>query len=281
MWSSNLRQQNEAEVKKELELLITRLRESNYSVSQDMPETFLDALHSLFNDIEGKNKPLLTEIRKAFNKQNVKSIADFCCGDGTGTIQLADAYPDSDVFGYDIDSDLITEAKRAANNNPKVHFLQRDMYKINEDQYFDLITFHRACGILGDRIIQYAIDHKTPNVAGRFCCYSDIAAEILVSDSSVPNLVIITMEKQFKISEINIVKLASDYTNRLSTNFLSTFVQEELGFTLKELQKVSAIHKRTPLGYKIIDLNRVLKLIENDYSVSYNSDNHIILANKT
>lgn len=68
---------------------------------------------------------------------------DFGCGCGDSTIALAKAFPNSSVFGFDIDERSIDRANSKKSNVQNVSFRCQDVFTLdpNEHEKYDLCTF--------------------------------------------------------------------------------------------------------------------------------------------
>ena len=67
-------------------------------------------------------------------------IADVGCGSGTAAILMAEAYPHSDVVGYDASGDSIAVARSRAEDLPNLEFHRHSVEDIPIEPGFDLIT---------------------------------------------------------------------------------------------------------------------------------------------
>ena len=67
-------------------------------------------------------------------------VADVGCGSGTAVLTMAQAYPNSTVFGYDLDPRAIEVAKSRAEGHDNARFEERSIEEIPLDPGFDLIT---------------------------------------------------------------------------------------------------------------------------------------------
>ena len=67
-------------------------------------------------------------------------IADVGCGSGTAAILMAEAFPNSDVTGFDVSADSLQIAKARASPETNVHFEERPADDIPLEPKFDLIT---------------------------------------------------------------------------------------------------------------------------------------------
>jgi SAM-dependent methyltransferase len=67
-------------------------------------------------------------------------VADIGCGSGTAAIVLAEAFPNSDVTGFDVSEELLAIARSRAGDLPNLQFRQYSAHEIPTDPRFDLIT---------------------------------------------------------------------------------------------------------------------------------------------
>lgn len=74
-------------------------------------------------------------------RRNLK-IADLCCGSGCIAIALKKAFPDSNVYAYDISEEAIEQSKENANlNKEKIFFFKENILESKEkNQEFDIIV---------------------------------------------------------------------------------------------------------------------------------------------
>lgn len=74
-------------------------------------------------------------------RKNLK-IADLCCGSGCIAIALKKAFPDSNVYAYDISEEAIEQSKENANlNKEKIFFFKENIFENKEkNQEFDIIV---------------------------------------------------------------------------------------------------------------------------------------------
>ncbi|MEE1251912.1 MAG: peptide chain release factor N(5)-glutamine methyltransferase [Bacteroidales bacterium] len=74
-------------------------------------------------------------------RRNLK-IADLCCGSGCIAIALKKAFPDSNVYAYDISEEAIEQSKENANlNKEKIFFFKENIFENKEkNQEFDIIV---------------------------------------------------------------------------------------------------------------------------------------------
>jgi len=280
----NLILQGQDSVKQQLEALINYVRKKQYDLEIDYTDLFgllFDFTKSMYEDFVEVNKPLREGLKAVCEEARIKprNIADFCCGFGGNTLKLAEEFPESEVYGFDIIPEFIELAKRRASKKPKVHFKRKDVYRFKSDTNFDLVTFHKACGSLSDKVIQYATSNGIPLVGGRFCCYHNIPIQRPYSKRLLTNLYL----KLDKISSQWVKSSEPDFvkpSESIDRDLLSRFLKEDLGITEEEYEKIAAFSVDSKIGTKIIDLNRVMKLIERDYNVVFDEDRHILVARK-
>jgi SAM-dependent methyltransferase len=67
-------------------------------------------------------------------------VADVGCGSGTVPILMAEAFPASNLYGFDVSEDALTEARRRAEGIPNVTFERSSADAIPVEPPFDLIT---------------------------------------------------------------------------------------------------------------------------------------------
>lgn len=74
-------------------------------------------------------------------RRNLK-IADLCCGSGCIAIALKKAFPDANVYAYDISEEAIEQSKENANlNKEKIFFFKENIFQNKEkNQEFDIIV---------------------------------------------------------------------------------------------------------------------------------------------
>lgn len=80
-------------------------------------------------------------IQENKGRKNLK-IADLCCGSGCIAIALKKAFPDSNVYAYDISEEAIEQSKENANlNKEKIFFFKENIFENKEkNQEFDIIV---------------------------------------------------------------------------------------------------------------------------------------------
>lgn len=67
-------------------------------------------------------------------------VADVGCGSGTAAILMAEAFPQSQVSGFDVSAGSLDVARRRAKGLANVEFIERDVTEIPTDPAFRLIT---------------------------------------------------------------------------------------------------------------------------------------------
>ncbi len=80
-------------------------------------------------------------IQENKGRKNLK-IADICCGSGCIAIALKKAFPDANVYAYDISEEAIEQSKENANlNKEKIYFFKENIFQNKEkNQGFDIIV---------------------------------------------------------------------------------------------------------------------------------------------
>ncbi len=80
-------------------------------------------------------------IQENKGRKNLK-IADLCCGSGCIAIALKKAFPDANVYAYDISEEAIEQSKENANlNKEKIYFFKENIFQNKEkNQEFDIIV---------------------------------------------------------------------------------------------------------------------------------------------
>lgn len=80
-------------------------------------------------------------IQENKGRKNLK-IADLCCGSGCIAIALKKAFPDANVYAYDISEEAIEQSKENANlNKEKIFFFKENIFENKEkNQEFDIIV---------------------------------------------------------------------------------------------------------------------------------------------
>jgi SAM-dependent methyltransferase len=84
--------------------------------------------------------PALPDVVKRLERGG--RIADIGCGSGTSTLTLAQAYPRSEITGYDIDATALARARSAAERLgvANARFEQRSAEELPQEPGFDLVT---------------------------------------------------------------------------------------------------------------------------------------------
>lgn len=75
---------------------------------------------------------------------SIKTVADFGCGDGLTTIELAKQFPEIQFVGYDYASNMIQLAKEASSDLDNVRFEVLDIFKDDFSDKFDVIFTDRV-----------------------------------------------------------------------------------------------------------------------------------------
>ncbi len=268
--------QDESTVKGQLEQLTRQTREHKYEVTREYGPFLVEMAKSTYKYLREKNSVLIAGLKSVSNEP--ASIADFCCGNGNGTARIAQAYPRAQVYGFDVMPASIKKAKRKNATHPNLHFKTADMYDFQDSRVFDIVTFHAACGTLADKVMQVGMEHQALVIAGKFCCYHTISDQTPASRDPFQNMYL-RWEKVLH----NFVRrrLAPNYVSpQTPMDLLSDFAAHELGLTESELRKIAGTAVDAEAGATIVDLNRVMKLMEGGYEVGYDGDNHIVVARK-
>jgi len=226
----NLVEQNESAVKRELEASLGIVRTNNYALQRDYGSFLTEFAKGLYYHFSEWNRPLISGLKGAVLEEP-NSIADFCCGSGKGTLRIAGAFPEAEIYGFDVMPPFITKAKRRAKENPRVHFKQRDIYNFENGYDFDVVTFHAACGTLADKVMQYGTEHEVPVIAGRFCCYHTIPDETPTSKSAVTNVYLRFMGKLYDFVRDRVAKNYVSPRDEVDRDLLSAFTRDQLGVT--------------------------------------------------
>jgi len=278
----NLVAQEEPKIRVELERTLDVLRKSDYNPERDYGSFLAGFCRGLYYYLEEGNLPLIYALKDSFRDKSgsPRLIADFCCGSGEGTLRIAEAFPSSEVFGFDVLSKFIIQALRLAEGNPRVHFKQADVYNFQYGNRFDVVTFHRACGGLADKVIQCGVNKKASVIAGRFCCYFSISDERSVSKSLLQNISLRISQGLHAFLKRNFVKNFISPQGDIDRDLLSEFAKTQLNLDDNELERVARASVDSTLGIRVIDYNRILKLIERGYKVDYDEGNQIIVARR-
>lgn len=274
MSSLRLMPQTEEGVKADLEIALAHVREAGYSLPRDYGSFLREFSEEAYRELWEINGPLLQGLEQEVAEQGItpRSIADFCCGSGRKTVKIAELFPDAEIYGFDVEPEEIMKAKERT--TPRVHFLERDVYRFRWGTYaLDVVTFHNACGTLADKVIQYGTDHDVLVIAGKGCCHETIAQNPQHSQSRLYNWYLRGMNKTYD-ARYNAPRKGVD------CDLLSVFARNSLGLDEQELERIVAIAIDVRLASIIIDLNRVMKLIERGYEVNYDDKNHIIVAGR-
>jgi len=273
-------QQSESAVKKELESLVKYVRSRNYNLPRDYDFLF-ELGKEICNYFKEGNKPLIEALKDVIkvDLQN-NLVADFCCGSGKRTLRLVKELPQAEIYGFDILLPFIKKAQKRAKGNPRIHFSQADVYNFNNSCKFDIVTFHKSCGALSDKVMQYATNNEVKTICGRFCCYHTIPSTMPRSKGTIQNVYLKLNESIYQFIRNKFAENFVTAPSNMDRDLLSNFAQNELGITEKELEKIAATSVDSKPGAKIVDLNRILKLFERKYSVRFDEQRHIVLAIK-
>ena len=275
----NLVEQKESAVKRELEESLGIVRRNNYALQRDYDGFLTEFTKGLYHHFSEGNRPLIAGLREAVAEEAV-SIADFCCGSGKGTLRIAEAFPQAEIYGFDVMPPSIAKAKKSTKGNPRVKFQEADVYNFENGNSFSVVTFHEACGTLADKILQYGTKHEVPVIAGKFCCYDTIPDKTPSSQNTVQNFYLKVMRKLHGFIRDKVAKNYVSPRDNVDRDLLSEFAKDELGVTEEELQIIAAAAVDAKIGSLIIDLNRIMKLIERKYDVGYDEANHIVVARR-
>jgi SAM-dependent methyltransferase len=151
-------------------------------MAEDSGQTVLAALDEhilpLIEGIEGK---LDTGI----------SVLDVGCGKGLALLHLAERFPRSRFFGYDLSEGALAVARQAANNRQlcNVRFEQRDLTHFNADadgEVFDLVTAFDA--VHDQAAPQHVLDgiYRTLKAGGHFLMQDIRASSELANNLEHP-----------------------------------------------------------------------------------------------
>ncbi|MBI2548583.1 methyltransferase domain-containing protein [Candidatus Woesearchaeota archaeon] len=270
--------QREEAVRADLETGLAEMRRVNYHFPRDYGGFVRELSRATYREFWEGNHPLLEGLEQGAREQQMVPtyLADFCCGSGKGTLKIAELFPEVEVYGFDDIQKYIAKAKKRARGerNSRVHFLERDVYRFRwGTRAFDVVTFHKACGTLADKVIQYGTEHDVPMIAGKGCCHETISPTPSRSQNLLCNWYVRKMNQNYD-ANINAPRQGVD------CDLLSNFARDSLGMTEQELERIAATAIDVQLGARIVDLNRVMKLIERGYVVSYNETNHIVVARR-
>lgn len=274
----SLNKQTDLSVREELESLLGSVREKEYTLeSEPIISELITDLQHLF---EGR-KPLIKSIKQAASLElsHVTSAGDFCCFLGSGTRELAKEFPEANVYGFDIIPFFIEYAQKRTKDK-RIHFLVEDIYNIKNGYAFDIVTFNGACGPMADRIIEWASESNTKIIAGKFCCYHTIPMTLPKSKSPIRNVYLQWIGGINRATERvyrNYIR-NQDVKAYASYSYICNFLQRSAGVTPEEWEKIAAMSADTKAGTKIIDLNRVMKLLEHGYTVWLDEHHHILVA---
>ena len=111
---------------------------------------------AFLHDLTEQWLPAIPDLYERLQDGRGIRIADVGCGGGWSAIALAQAYPDAEVIGYDLDEASILDARRnAAEKGVDVRFVCKDADAMAADGPFDLVllleTLHdmsRPCEVL-------------------------------------------------------------------------------------------------------------------------------------
>jgi 2-polyprenyl-3-methyl-5-hydroxy-6-metoxy-1,4-benzoquinol methylase len=90
-------------------------------------------------DLTGSWIPAVSDVHERLSEGGAR-VADVGCGLGWSTIALAQAYPDAEVIGYDLDASSITDARANADSaGVSVRFERADATAVARDGLFDVV----------------------------------------------------------------------------------------------------------------------------------------------
>ncbi len=96
--------------------------------------------HVLIPRVE--TEEIVLRIIKENKAKNPKKIADICSGSGCISIALKRAFPNADVFAYELSEEALKKSKENANlNKEKINFFKENILQSKEkNQEFDIIV---------------------------------------------------------------------------------------------------------------------------------------------
>ncbi|HLD33143.1 MAG TPA: class I SAM-dependent methyltransferase [Candidatus Nanoarchaeia archaeon] len=270
------------EVAKALENAINALRKTQYQTRRDA-EGFIGMLVRSLIGYHSAVQFTVDETLKRFLPEGSQNIADFCCGNGSGTAKIAEAHPELEVFGFDVNPMEIRKAQRHADE--KAHFNTEDVYAFPADKYpkFDVVTFNRACGKLGDKIFDLAIQQEALLIAGRTCCYHLFPSELPTSADTLTSLYLRFEALLHATMKDLLMRTTGESKQLYKPNEeldVRSKLAQQMGVTTGELEKIAALSVDAKIGAAVIDRNRMMKLMENGYEVHVDQRYHLFVAEK-
>jgi release factor glutamine methyltransferase len=117
--------------------------------------------HVLIPRVE--TEEIVLRIIKENKAKNPKKIADICSGSGCISIALKRAFPNADVFAYELSEEALKKSKENANlNKEKINFFKENILESKEkNQEFDIIVsnppYIRECekGLMKNNVLLY------------------------------------------------------------------------------------------------------------------------------
>lgn len=117
--------------------------------------------HVLIPRVE--TEEIVLRIIKENKAKNPKKIADICSGSGCISIALKRAFPNADVFAYELSEEALKKSKENANlNKEKIFFFKENILESKEkNQEFDIIVsnppYIRECekGLMKNNVLLY------------------------------------------------------------------------------------------------------------------------------
>lgn len=279
--------QSEPVVRRTLEQLVAQVRSLDYRVPREYGPFLVAMGGSLCYAMRGAWMRSFQKVAEsAMECAGVQrgEVVDWCCGSGGKTIRLARWFPQARFYGFDIHASRIAKAQRRAQQVGRecrnVSFERKDIYNWEGGGALAALLFNKACGPLADQILYRGTRQGVPLIVGRFCCYHTISSETAVSRSRVTNGFLEVMAFGYERMRKKHGESFIAPPRTANRDLLSDFARFDLGVTEREFERIAGLSVDASVGYKIVDLNRMMKLFERGYAVWFDEEDRILVARK-
>lgn len=193
---------------------------------------------AFLHDLTEQWLPGIPDLHERLQDGNSVRIADVGCGGGWSAIALAEAYPDAEVIGYDLDEPSIEDAQQnARDKGVEVRFVCKDADQMADDGPFDLVLLLETLHDMSRPREVLAALRKTLALGGSIV----IADERVEESFAAPGNDIERMMYGWSISHCLPVSMAEQPSAGIGTVIRPGIVQKlacEAGFASCEIQPI-------------------------------------------
>lgn len=193
---------------------------------------------AFLHDLTEQWLPAIPDLHERLQSGGSVRIADVGCGGGWSAIALAEAYPDAEVIGYDLDEPSIQDAQQnARDKGVDVRFVCKDADQMAEDGPFDLVLLLETLHDMSRPREVLAALRKTLAPGGSVV----IADERVEESFAAPGSDIERMMYGWSISHCLPVSMAEQPSAGIGTVIRPGIVQKlarEAGFASCEIQPI-------------------------------------------